>query len=174
MNLLNGDKSCAYRYNSQWCIRHTLTLLIGIPLIALTLASESSLLPSDKVVTQEGIMTHDMKFLYRKKIIPADEKINYFYSSGTFTVRDDGNGFTDNRVFSYWLDDNDRFKSEIAPFDRVKDIKVEFAKDSDFDTIITITRLDNSDFMLFVSAVDARDKLFVTKLNERWKKINKI
>ncbi len=170
INSVNIDDLEAYNYNSKWHIRHTIAVLMFIPLLGFTLVSDSSLLPSDAVVTQADIMTSDMTFLHRKKIVPPDEKINYFYSDAFLSIRDDGNGFTDKRIFSYWLDEKDQFQSEIVAFEKVKDIKVEYTEDPDSNTIITIIRSDDSDFMLFVSAVDAGDKLFVNKLKEQWKK----
>jgi len=171
INSVNIDDLEAYHYNSKWHFRHTIAVLMFLPLLGLTLVSESSLLPNDAVVTQADIMTSDMKFLHRKKIVPPEEKINYFYSDAFLTIRDDGNGFTDKRIFSYWLDENDQFQSEMVSFEKVKDIKVEYAEDPDSNTIITVTRLDNSDFMLFVSAVDARDKLFVNELRKIWQEL---
>jgi len=170
INSVNTADLEAYTYNSKWQIRHIITVLLFLPLIGLTLASETSLLPSDAVVTQADIMKRDMTFLHRKKIVPPDEKITYFYSDAFLSIRDDGNGFTDKRIFSYWQNEDDQFESEIVSFEQVKDIKVKYAEDSDSNTVITITRTDDSDFLLFVSAVDAGDKLFVNKLKQQWKK----
>jgi len=173
INSINADDMSCYHYNSKWCIRNTMAVLMFTPLLGFTLISESSLLPSDGVVTQESIMARDMKFLYRKKIVPLDEEINYFYSDAFLSIRDDGNGFTDKRIFSYWLEENDQFESEIVTFDKVKDIKVKYADDEASNTIITVTRTDDSEFMLFVSVVDEGDKLFVKKLKALWKnKVN--
>jgi hypothetical protein len=103
-------------------------------------------------------------------LIPANEKIHYFYSDAYFDVRDDGNGFTDKRVFSYWQDDDDGFQKEVVTFDAIANIEVQFSDDEYENTIITITRNDETDFMLFVSTIDEGDQLFVKELKKRWKK----
>jgi hypothetical protein len=47
---------------------------------------------------------------------------------------------------------------------------VKYAEKSDANTVITITRTDDSTFMLFVSAVEGGDKLFVNTLKAQWEK----
>ncbi len=168
INSLNANDKKALLYNSEWHLRHTITVLLSIPLFTFIFASETPLLPSDSVVTEADIMPSDMEFIYNKKIVPIDEKINYFYSDAILTVRDEGNGFTDNTVFSYWLDDNEQFLSEKVAFENIKGIKVKFAENDKSNTIITITRTDDSNFLLVVSTIDKGDKLFVEKLKEIW------
>ena len=118
-------------------------------------------------------MQHDMKYLYRKDIVSADETIHYFYSDGFLSIRGEGNGVTDQHVFSYWQDDNDGLQIEKATFIDIKDIKVKHASKKDADTIITIIRFDDSNFELFVSSTKERDKLFVDKLTALWD-LNKV
>jgi transglutaminase-like putative cysteine protease len=169
INSINVKENCAYEYNSRWHFRHIVTVILCIPLLALNIASETPFLPGDSIRTESEMLAGDLKFLYRQKILPVDEEINYFYSDAFFSMRSDGNGFTNNRVFSYWLDEQDIFQKEVVTFDKIKNIDVKYDKDPDNNTIITITRLDESDFLLFVSTVDGGDKVFVESLNLLWK-----
>jgi len=161
---INGINNEAYIYNSRWNIRNTVFSIANIPLILFAILSNTPLLPSSTVITQENIFNRDLEYLYRKKILPADETIRYFYSDAVFSIRNDGNGFTDHRVFSYWLDETDNLNSEVATFDNVKNIQVKYAKDEKSNTIVTITRSDDSEFILIISADEGKDKLFVSKL----------
>ncbi|WP_281559989.1 DUF3857 domain-containing protein [Thalassomonas sp. RHCl1] len=170
INKVNSEDREGYEYNSKWHFRSIVSIALFLPLWVITLAEESHLTPSSSVVTEDGIMSRDMNFLYRQKILPMNEKINYFYSDALFSIRDDGNGFTDQRVFSYWLDESDKLQKEIVTFDQIKDIEVKYAKDELSNTIITITRLDDSNFMLFVAAEEKGDRLFVDELKALWKR----
>jgi transglutaminase-like putative cysteine protease len=168
INKVNHENSEAYRYNSTWNIHSIVAIVLYLPLLGFTVAQKTPFMPSDSVVSQNDIMQHDMKYLYRQNVVSADETIHYFYSDGFLSIREDGNGFTDERVFSYWQDDNDGLQVEKATFKDIKDIKVKYAEADDADTIITIIRLDDSNFELFVSSVKEGDKLFIDKLNALW------
>jgi transglutaminase-like putative cysteine protease len=171
INDVNHPHGEAYRYNSTWNVRSVVAIVLYLPLIGFTIAQETPFLPSDRVISQTDIMQHDMKYLYRQNVVPADETIHYFYSDAFFSIRDDGNGFTDKRVFSYWQDDDDGFQLENVAFNDIKDISVKYAEDKDDNTIITVTRLDDTNFKLFVSSIKAGDKLFVDKLKALWQSV---
>jgi len=171
INSINHHKSDGYRYNSTWNIQSIVAIVLYLPLLSFTIAQETPFMPSDSVITENEIMQHDMKYLYRKNVLSANEQIHYFYSDAFLSIRDDGNGFTEKQVFSYWQDDNDVFQVEKATFDDIKDIKVKYAAKKDENTIITIIRTDDTNFELFVASVKERDKLFVDKLKSFWKLI---
>ena len=169
INTVNGNNSSSYHYNSAWNVRSVIAVIIFSPIAAYSLVQYTPLFPSASVVSQAQIMQRDMKYLYRQNILPVDETIQHFYSDAFFSIRDDGNGFTSKRVFSYWQDDNQGFQSEIARFNTIKNIEVKYAKDDSENTIVTVTRNDNTDFKLFVSSIDGGDKTFVNQLKVLWK-----
>lgn len=170
INNCNKIDPAALIFNTKWRFRQVLTAILFTPILLMIIVSETPLLPSDSVIKQSQIMQHDLRYFYRQRLIPANEKIHYFYSDAYFDVRDDGNGFTDKRVFSYWQDDDDGFQKEVVTFDAIANIEVQFSDDEYENTIITITRNDETDFMLFVSTIDEGDQLFVKELKKRWKK----
>jgi transglutaminase-like putative cysteine protease len=170
INSINNKFDGAYKYNSQWKIRQVVALILCVPLVTYALAIETPFLPGDSIRTESQMLEGDLKFLYRKQVLPANETIQYFYSDAFLSIRDDGNGFTDERVFSYWLDDQEGFQLQVASYEQIKNIEVEYGEDEDSNTIITIKRMDSSEFMLFVSTVDGGDKLFFNTLNKLWKK----
>jgi len=96
------------------------------------------------------------------------ENVLFFYSA-SFTIRGDGNLFTDQRVISYQdadgvLDIRDATYDEIA--------EIDFAPAGSWmdDSTITITTQDGTWFVLYVSTWSKGDKRFYKKLVEEWAK----
>ncbi|MFK5975647.1 MAG: hypothetical protein QM493_03970 [Sulfurovum sp.] len=168
INYINTTTSKAYIYHSKWKLRHTFSVLIFIPLIIIVFGKEMSILPSETVVTGDKLIKYDIQYMHRKGIFPPNEKLLYFYSDAFLILRDDGNGFTQNNVFSYWKEDGKLYIKK-ANFNNIKKIDVIYAKTTSNNTTITITTKDNSSFILYISSVDALDKVFVKQLRYRWK-----
>lgn len=169
VNYINADDQQAYHYNSTWKLRHSALIILFSPIVLFSLAGDFNLLPSDKVVRGEDLWTHDIKFMQRKGVVKASEKIVLFYAGGIFSLREDGNGFTEESVFSYWKDDDTGFNIERSQLSEISKIDVEYATKAFDDTIITIVRDDGTNFLLYVSAEEGLDKTFVAELNKRWK-----
>jgi transglutaminase-like putative cysteine protease len=168
INRLNIHDTRAQKYNSKWRIRHVLLVIIIAPILILAAVASSGVLPSDEVVSENKLMNWDKKFLYRKRVLPPTEEIIYFYSDASLSIREDGNGFTKNRVFSFWVDENDKFSLQSASFDEVKSIDVEYNEKEEGNSFITITRHDDTDFLLYVSNVNGGDERFAKKLLATW------
>ncbi len=171
INFINSEHSEAYVYNSRWRFRHTLLVLLSLPLLLLITASETNFIPSDKVVKGDELMAYDIQYMHRKGIFPPDEEPLYFYSDAFFMIRDDGNGFTDNYVFSYWRD-NGELNVKKERFSNIKKIDVEYSDEIGENTIVNIIRNDNSSFLLYASSTDALDKVFVNQLRHQWNSVN--
>ncbi|GHB72376.1 hypothetical protein GCM10008107_22180 [Psychrosphaera saromensis] len=170
INKVNEKETQAYNYNSTWRITTYLSIILFAPLWIYTAATFTNYLPNSSVVTEQDILSSDLKYLYRKNVLSPNETISHFYSAGTFDVREDGNGFTETRVFSYWMDDDTGFQIKSATYDKIKAINVKQSKNASKDTIVTIVLDDESEFLLFVSAVDKGDIEFVDTLKLYWKK----
>ncbi|MCL2919752.1 transglutaminase-like domain-containing protein [Shewanella litorisediminis] len=169
INRLNG-RSEAYVYNSRWRWRHWLLAVATLPLLLFTLAQDVGFTASDRVIAGSDLWQRDIKFMKRKAIIAADENPVYFYSDDWLSNQKDGNGFTEGRIFSYWVEDG-VFYQETAPFDTVKNIDVSFAKDDELTTTITVYRDDGSNFLLFAAKEARKDRQFVRELIERWRRV---
>ena len=167
INYINGEASEAYRYNSRWRVRHTVLTLLATPLILMSIADELHIIPSAKVVRGESLMHNDIRYMQRKNVFPSDETIQYFYSDAILSVRDDGNGFTENHVFSYWKEDG-KLQVQKAAFSDIKRINVTYNEESILRTTITIVRKDGSSFPLYVSSEASLDKVFIKQLNAQW------
>lgn len=169
INSTNKNENASYSYNSQWNLRSIVAIALFMPLFSFQVLQQTPLIPSSNIISETSIMKYDMKYLYRQNVLPTDETIQYFYSEALFSLRDDGNGFTNKRVFSYWQDDTNGFQSEIAIFQDVKHITAKYADSESDNTIVTITRDDGSQFELFISSYDDEDKEFVQKLKALWR-----
>lgn len=171
INCRNFNQPAAGDFNSQWRIPNWLMLVLCIPFFVLIFGAEIGVMPSDSVITGDKLHTYDIKYLQRKKVIKAGEKILLFSSDAIFSNRDDGNGFTKRHVFSYWKEDQ-QFLLESATMDEIKNIKVTWSKSKLLeDTLIDIIREDDSSFLLYVSSVDRKDKDFVRQLKKSWREI---
>ncbi|MDH5181729.1 MAG: DUF3857 domain-containing protein [Gammaproteobacteria bacterium] len=170
---INDQDSAVCKYNSQFSFRHIVLAAIFLPLLLILFSSDVGLIPSDKVVAGDKLYAHDLKFMKRKGIIKPDDKIAYFYSDAFFSIRDDGNGFTEQHVFSYWKEEGE-LVIEKAAFSEIKDVDITWAKDFTENTVIKIIRNDGTEFLLFASREKRMDKIFGRELKKRWKKSVKV
>lgn len=157
--------------NSKWSFRHVLLMLISVPLLVLSVGSELAIIPSDRVEHGSWLLDRDIKVMQRRGIMRPDDHVKYFYSDALLYVGDDGNGFTQRHVFSYWKDEDGALQREMADYDEIKDIRVDWSNSYVDNTTVTIVRDDESEFILFVSGVDGRDRLFVNALKQSWKSL---
>lgn len=170
INHINEHDGAAYHYNSRWLMRHTTLAFLIVPIIALALAGDMNFIPADKVIEGSSLMNRDIKFMHRKGLFPPGEKIIYFYSDAFLNMRDDGNGFTDNHVFSYWKDDAGVFNYESEVFSNIKNIDIKLAKNTFENTVITLDKVSGGKIVLYVSHKENLDNRFVTELKNRWNK----
>lgn len=167
INQINRHQREAYLYNSRWLLRHNLLAILFVPTLAVVLAYESHLVPTGAVISGKHLWNHDLKFMHRKHVFPASEDVVMFYSDSLWNIQEDGNGFTDNQVFSYWKE-GDEFYMHSEPLSKIKEINVNYSSDSNENTTVTIIREDESTFVLYVSAEDKLDKAFVKSLKQKW------
>jgi transglutaminase-like putative cysteine protease len=168
INQIESSGSIAYQYNSRWLWRHTILVLTLFPLIAIGFSSDLNIIANDKVIVGSKIPKREVKYMQRKGVFPNNEKVLYFYSAAFLNIRNDGNGFTDTHVFSYWKDEIEGFKIENVAFSKIRDIDIVYSKTTLEDTIITITRDDNTHFVLYISREKGLDKEFARELKTKW------
>lgn len=165
---VNSNTSPALMSNSRWSFRHYTLALLSAPLLVMSAGSEVGVLANDAVIEGSRILDHDIKIMQRRGIIQPGDKIDYFYSDAFLFLNDDGNGFTQRHVFSYWKDEDGTLSIEQAAYSEIKDIEVEWNREFGGNSTVTVTRSDDSWFLLYVSNTDHKDTLFVKKLKQRW------
>jgi hypothetical protein len=168
INFANRDHAPALTHNSTWSLRHYALVLLCTPLLLFVGGSESGILPGDSVIPGSKLPDHNLKFLQRNDVVRPGDAIQYFYSDAFINIRDDGNGFSDRHVFSYWMDE-DRFVLESATYDEIRDIKINWGRRYTL-TTLEVIRDDGSSFTVYASTNEKQDKLFVNSLLERWKR----
>lgn len=168
INRLTPRTGNGYKNGAKIGFRHILISLMFLPLLVLESAKVMYISPTGDVIEGEQLWAGDIAFMYRENIISGKESVRYFYSDAIFSNQFDGNGFTDEKVFSYWIDEKSGLLSEMARYDEIRDIKVEYAKDDLENTLVTIVREDDTDFVLYVAPYEGKDKVFVSELMSNW------
>ncbi|MCL2916082.1 DUF3857 domain-containing protein [Shewanella corallii] len=167
VNQLNLGRREAIAHNSRPRARHIAIAIVTVPLAVFAVTQSIGLMPSERVVKGDELWQRDISYMQRKQLFGANETPVLFYSDALFNVRDDGNGFTDTRVFSYWKDEG-QFDSRSVPFEQVAEIEIEYADSDNDNSVITITLEDQSYFLLFVPHAEEDDQRFYQQLNKSW------
>jgi uncharacterized protein with PQ loop repeat len=170
INHIEGYESKAYVHNSKWRPRHYLLCLLFLPLASLMVGESIGLLPSDRVVLGRQVLERDIRFMVNQGCFPANEKLRYFYSDAFLDIRDDGNGFTENTVFSYWLNGDGKLVSKSADLSAVKDLEVSYASEGDSNSTITVKTMADEEFVLYVSSEQDLDRRFIQHLKGNWQR----
>ncbi|WP_462156972.1 DUF3857 domain-containing transglutaminase family protein [Pseudoalteromonas sp. GB56] len=158
----------ALPYHSKWRAHQVAISIALAPLLVYVSISDLGLTPHYAVVSGEKVWQHDKRFMIRKGLLNQNEKIIYFYSDATWNIREDGNGITDNGVFSYYREDGQLF-TEHANYEDISDIKPTFDDSESGYTLVDIERTDGTSFRLILSAEEEGDHTFVQEMKRRWR-----
>jgi hypothetical protein len=163
----------AQTYNSKWRIHQIVISVIFLPLLLTTTLQKANLLPHPNIIKGDKMWPFQVHFLKRNRLIPENEDILYFYSDAMLNFKDDGNGITQNHIFSYFKNDNGEMESEISHFKDIDKIDVTYGKTSLNNTTIKVIKNNGDDFLLLVSNYDGQDKILITTINQRIKENKK-
>jgi hypothetical protein len=161
----------ALEYHSQWRARQVIMSIFMLPWLFYGLIYELYLLPSSTIVTGDKLWSYQVNFLKRKEIIPANESVHYFYSDAFIDFKTDGNGITENTIFSYWKNEQGVLEKDQRRFSDIKELNVDYAKSALLTTTLTVIDHNGDEMMLFLSHEDDLDKKFVAEV-ERLIKAN--
>lgn len=166
---INRSKSLRSPHYSRFKIRHIFGCLIGGFLLVISVASTLNMIPSTLIVDGDKLPQKDLSFLQKATIITNSEAVLYFYSTGLFSIEDDGNLITTERVISY---ERDVISGELnvyeAAYKDIHNIEVTPSESMLEDTTIYIALNEDDGFYLLASAEEGRDKLFIDKLMSLW------
>ncbi|KJY95379.1 DUF3857 domain-containing transglutaminase family protein [Pseudoalteromonas ruthenica] len=155
-------------YYSRWRVRQVLLAVVLLPILTLGLAQDIGLTANVAVVSGDKVWQHDKRFMLRHGVLNQNEQLLYFYSDAAWNIRDDGNGITEQGVFSYYRDQG-QLQVERADFGDIVNVHTEFANQDDGYTTIDIERADGSSFRLILSSEEKGDNKFVQALQTRWR-----
>jgi len=164
------ENDLGYKNNSRWLFRHSLLVVVCLPLFLFLCGQEAGLLPSSDVVNGKRLYAHDIRFLQRHKIIPATERVLYFYSGALLSFHQEGNGFTEKTVFSYWHDDDGKLAIKSVPFSRINNITE--SKDTDSLSTKTLNLVDDEgdEFNIYLGSSSTKNKLFIKHIIAQWQR----
>lgn len=108
--------------NSRWRAYHFLWIAAIVPMFAYDTAVITRILAVGEPI--EGSDLWDFQASYLGEVIPMgeDETVQLFYSAEFVDFRRDGNGVTDQRVFSYWADDAGNVQLDIGDRHAITDV----------------------------------------------------
>jgi hypothetical protein len=107
--------------------------------------------PPTGVVQGTALRESQRKFLRDSGILGTDENVDFFYSTGLFSIAGDGNLMTNRRVISYEERDGDLIIS-AAPFDRIENLVVDQKGGWSSPTVLRVETVDGDSFLLYLSA----------------------
>ncbi len=169
VNKINKLNTEAYLANSQWHARNWVFMACMSPLLLYSAGQDVGLIAQDDIITGEELWSHDIDFMQQNKVFTENEMPVLFYSDDWLSNRSDGNGFTPETVFSYWVE-NDELQVASSPLSAVEDIQVDYANASEEAEVaeVTIHVEDGDEFVLYATTTDEKDKVFVKQLMQQW------
>ncbi len=154
---LRRQEDLGYRAAPKW------TYYLGIPLgtvlfviISLGLALELGYLPSIEVVAGEDLSPDDREWLVEAGIVGPEERIEFFYSTGVLSIREDGSLLTDRRVVGYEAWEGELYVSGLA-FEEIERIEIVLQGDFLSDTVVAVYGTGGEAFNLWLSAENEGD-----------------
>lgn len=156
-----------YRRTPKWQyfigIPASLLLLLGISSIVLP---TFGILPSTMVEAGANLHSKVKETLRQNDILMKDEKIDFFYSEGLFSILEGGNILTNQRIISYQT-----LGEELSIYALNLEDVTEYAliDKGDFlnDTVIEVYSKDENSVTLFLSTENDGDEQFIEALSNR-------
>ncbi|MFY8274460.1 DUF3857 domain-containing transglutaminase family protein [Pseudoalteromonas sp. SSDWG2] len=158
----------ALHYHSKWRVHQAVVCAAFAPLFLYVSSMELGLSANYAVIAGDKIWQHDKRFMVRKGLLNQNEQIIYFYSDAIWNIREDGNGITNNGVFSYYRDEG-ALIAERADYADIGDIKATFDNSDSGYTVVDVERTDGSSFRLILSGEEEGDHTFVQEMKRRWR-----
>ena len=152
---------------ASWRARNVPIVLLGGLFLVIVVGSSTGYFPSTRVVQGSEMSVRDLAFLERSGLVPADDEVLYFYSTGIFSIQSEGTALTDQRVVSYWLDPiSYEPMTDSALFSEIEEVEINWGGGLE-DTMGRVTTVDGTSFWFVLSAEEGGDREFVEELDRR-------
>lgn len=164
INELNGGESPHLVHHSRWRVRHAFLLMSGVSLLMLQVGTQLRVLPSDELLEGDELWNSQLMMLREIGVIEKGERLLYYFSDGLLSFEEDGNGMTEQQVFSYWRDYKQaQLYVEKARFSEIENISLD--RDTGLGhSSLKVTRVDGSSFTLYLPHEGDADNKFVEQL----------
>ena len=114
----------------------------------------------------------DRQFLLDEGYLLEHEEVLRFYSSGLWSIREDGNLLTDERVVSYEVLGDEKYFAAVA-YTEIADIQVEYSESWLDDTQVVVMTIHGEDIYLVLSTEKGGDRDFVRRLRSQWERFKR-
>lgn len=139
-------------------------ILLILAAVTIAVLMETAILPSAILLEGDNIPTKYTTTLRDNGIIEPGENLIMFYSTGLFSILEDGNVLTSQRVISYWQEDGELLSYAI-PINQIDQTIVVSEGTFWTDTEVHIFGKEQDDwFNLFLPAENDDDKRFLARL----------
>ena len=119
--------------------------------------------PPTRVLPGSELPSGYRTLLIEHGLLEPDERLEYFYSGGLFTILEEGNFYTDRRVVSYETVDGVLLEAS-ATYASIEAIDTAFSTGFLDSTVVTIRKTDGEEFLLLLSNEEGGDRAFVEGL----------
>jgi hypothetical protein len=148
---VNRERGVKSPYYARFGLGPVAACLVGAPFLALAVLLSLNVLPATRVIDGPELPSWHRNYLRAEKIVEDTEVVQHFYSAGVFSIKDDGNLLTDQRVISYWRDpDSHALQVASARYEDIQDLQLERG-DALTDSTMTVVHQDGSEFILLLS-----------------------
>ncbi|MEM7024007.1 MAG: hypothetical protein AAF637_15665 [Pseudomonadota bacterium] len=157
----------AYRAAPSWSyFVGGATVVVAIPVLIAGLMGLAGLIPASGVVSGDQLLSSNRSWLVAAGITEADEEILLFYSTGLFSIHEEGNILTDHRVVSYEEVDGELY---VYSADMNSIAGYEFVQESDAssDAVVEIFTDDGDSFLIILSGEAGGDVRFIEEMKRR-------
>jgi hypothetical protein len=151
IHAINRAAGVTSSYYSRFGAGPAVACFIGVPFLALAVLLSLNVLPATQVIDGSNLPSWHRNYLRAEHILEDSEQVQHFYSAGLFSIKEDGNILTDQRIISYWRDpDTHDLMIECAFYEDIQDIQLERG-DTFTDSTMTVSQKDGSEFVLLLS-----------------------
>jgi ribosomal protein L37E len=155
-----------YRPAPKWAyyIGIPLSAIVGVVLSVLFAMGLMAHPATVSVLPGSQLSEKDVSYLVDNNIIDSNEQVLLFYSVGPFSIFDDGNILTDERVISYTREEGDLTVYNTS-LENIEGFEITEKGDSFSDSALAIFVKKGEDFLLFLATEEGGDQRFLNELN---------
>lgn len=145
----------------------SITTAVVLFLFTFGMLIETGVVPSYEVEDHSSMPDRQVAQLRENSILAPGETIALYYSAGVTNIMEDGNIITNQRVISYWTDENEELQVIAASFSDLSEVEVLSKGDAMNDTVLRVTQTNGDSFQLFVTVEGNGDNRFYQNINRR-------